>query len=52
MPTNNHAPETTENENLPVFEFKNDLLLLPEHVDSDLPDEFFAYGTSDDDLQF
>jgi hypothetical protein len=53
MPTDNQSPEITHNENLPFFEFKNDVLLLPEHIEGDSQDsEFFAHGTSDDDLQF
>jgi hypothetical protein len=52
MPTDSQIPENNTTENHHFFEFKNEALLLPEHIETDPADDFLAYGTSDDDLQF
>lgn len=53
MQTAIKTPEINEQENHPFFAFKTDALLLPEHSANDFPEQdFLAYGTSDDDLQF
>ena len=46
-------PENDESAVRALFDFKTMMLLLPEHTEPDTPEEdFLAYGTSDDDMQF
>ena len=52
MPIDNQNPQIPEAENHPIFEFKNQSLLLPEHTATDPATDFLTYGTSDEDLQF
>ncbi len=51
MPIDSQNPDTNRDGNQ-FFEFKNESLLLPEHTETDPANDFFAYGTSDEDLQF
>jgi len=52
MPIDSPSTEMPESENHEFFSFKNDSLLLPEHTQTNPAEDFLAYGTSDDDLQF
>ena len=52
MPFDSPISETNGAEHTPIFEFRSDSLLLPEHTATDPANDFLAFGTSDEDLQF